>query len=61
MLIRPDSDERINQRITNLLPSVRQRSCRFDYGIFPREKVALSSSLFVYVYRRRGQKWGQSS
>ena len=59
LLIDSSGDEGINQRITNLLPSVRQRSCRSDDAIFTRMKVVFSSSLFVYGCRCWGQTWGQ--
>ena len=43
-----------------LPPCVPHRSRRPYNGIIPRENLSLSSSVFVYVCRRRGQEWGQA-
>lgn len=57
----PRDDESINQRFTNLLPSVLQRSWSIESTIFSGLRGRFRSSLSVNGCRRWGEKWGQSN
>jgi hypothetical protein len=61
LLVRPSGDDSINQRITNLLPSVRQRSSSIECALFSGLRVRFRSSLFVTRCRCWGHMWGQSN
>jgi hypothetical protein len=61
LLIRPSGEESINQRITNLLPSVRQRSSSIESTIFSGLRGGFRSSLSVTGCRCWGQMRGQSN
>jgi hypothetical protein len=59
LLVRPSGDESINQRITNLLPTVRHCSWPIESTIFSGLKGLFRSSLFVNGCRCWAQIWGQ--